>query len=626
MSGGQTQLQWMVDRLRVMPPAELPHRVREQLRRWRDRQRPPSASPAVEAAPRLPLHRPVLTPAARARLQDDVARLLADDFLLLGLRWPSRRAWGLDPGTGRRWPLDGPADRLDLSAGDIRAGWELLRLQHLQVLALGAALLDHDAARQALDADLRDLLGALRPFEGIAYGSGIECGLRVISLLVIGALVPLPAGFGALLADHAAWLRRYPSLYSSANNHRIAELAGLYLLGLCAPEIDVGGLDALEAELVETARLQFYPDGVGTEQSIGYQGMTTELLALCAWAARAHQRDLSALSPVLLGSAGFLSAVADRDGNTPNIGDLDESMVLRDGLRFGRYPAAVAGLVSALLSEPSVRPASWEPDLRCGLLGLSDPGAPPPVQGSCFAAGGYTVFRPAWGMVVFDHGPLGFASTGGHGHADALSVWVHRDGVPIVVDAGTHRYHDAAPWRTWSRGTASHNTVSINGHDQSRMTGAFNWGRRARASLERVSLGEGTATASHDGYLPILHRRTVTVRDDGFDLIDRVEGEGSAAVAARLLLCAELSAAIVGDEIHIFRGGALEATVREVGGGLVPSVAMGEPEAGPGLGWCARGYNRAAPAPCLEWAADATLPAEWTIQWRWAPGHVQGKP
>ncbi|MEI9958285.1 MAG: heparinase II/III family protein [Ferruginibacter sp.] len=43
----------------------------------------------------------------------------------------------------------------------------------------------------------------------------------------------------------------------------------------------------------------------------------------------------------------------------------------------------------------------------------------------------------------FDAAQLGFLSIAAHGHADALSFFLHIDGQPVFVDPGTYTYHTA---------------------------------------------------------------------------------------------------------------------------------------------------------------------------------------
>ena len=631
MSSRIGNLRWLVDRFRVMPPAEIPHRLREQGRRRRDTQgawSPPQVPPCPAEIPSLPLALQELSGPALDQLRADVDALLSGQFHKMGVAWPSRRAWGLDPGSGWQWPLSGPPSRVRLvqATADVRVGWELLRLQHLQVLALGAALLGRDDARDAVLADIDDYLTANPPYEGLAFTSGIECGLRVVSLLTISACVPLPPSVWDNLHHHAVWLRRYPSLYSSANNHRIAELSALYLLGLCAPGVDVGGVDAVEAELLQTARQQFHHDGVGTEQSFCYQGLTTELLALCRWTGLRHQRDVAGFAALLRRSAGFLSQVSDCSGGVPRIGDDDESMVISPTLSPGAYPTAIAGLVGCLLGDASLVPPGWALDLRTQLLGLSVPGPAPRRKSRCFAAGGYTVLRQDSVMAMVDHGPLGFWSTGGHGHADTLAVWLHAKGQPIIVDTGTHSYHGPQGWRTWIRSTAAHNTVMIDGLEHSEVAGPFNWSRRARGRLRMADLPGGRVEVEHDGYLKslgLMHIRTVTLHAEGLDIHDRIDGQGEHEVTVKLQLAPGLTAAssLTDELIQIRRGSELIATA--ACSELEGTVLVGG--LGPAPGVVSTGYNVAMPAPCLIWQGRPAVPADWTISWRWAPTFLRGE-
>jgi hypothetical protein len=66
-----------------------------------------------------------------------------------------------------------------------------------------------------------------------------------------------------------------------------------------------------------------------------------------------------------------------------------------------------------------------------------------------------------------DHGPLGYLSIAAHGHADANAVTLSLDDRPILVDPGTYLYYSCGKWRDWFRGTRAHNTLNVQGADQS---------------------------------------------------------------------------------------------------------------------------------------------------------------
>jgi uncharacterized heparinase superfamily protein len=102
-------------------------------------------------------------------------------------------------------------------------------------------------------------------------------------------------------------------------------------------------------------------------------------------------------------------------------------------------------------------------------------------------------------LLVFDHGPLGYLTIAAHGHADALSIWLHVDGRAVLTDAGTYLYHSSGPERDLFRSTAAHNTLTIEDENQSVISGPFNWSRHARAKL--IAKDENCVTACHDGYV-----------------------------------------------------------------------------------------------------------------------------
>ena len=93
-----------------------------------------------------------------------------------------------------------------------------------------------------------------------------------------------------------------------------------------------------------------------------------------------------------------------------------------------------------------------------------EPGGEPDAS---FPDGGYFTQRSGWErrrFLIFDCGPLG---DGGHGHYDLLSFEACAGGRPLVVDPGRYTYADGEPnLRHWFKGTAAHNTVCVDGLDQ----------------------------------------------------------------------------------------------------------------------------------------------------------------
>lgn len=129
--------------------------------------------------------------------------------------------------------------------------------------------------------------------------------------------------------------------------------------------------------------------------------------------------------------------------------------------------------------------------------------------------------------LMFDVGRIGPDYIPGHAHSDTLSVVMHYQGTPFLVDTGTSTY-EANDIRQRERSTSSHNTVMIGSVEQSEIWGAFRVARRARPQI--IADLVSSVTASHDGYKRIgaKHTRGVSVEPDQVVITDDINGKKSA--------------------------------------------------------------------------------------------------
>lgn len=152
------------------------------------------------------------------------------------------------------------------------------------------------------------------------------------------------------------------------------------------------------------------------------------------------------------------------------------------------------------------------------------------------AASGYFVFRDqaARNYLVFDGGPLGPDHQPGHGHCDTLSYELSINGLRFVVDAGVSDYYGDLNWRLYYRSTRAHNTVVVDGVDQSEVWDRFRVARRAHpidVRWEDRGAPLRYVYAGHSGYgrLPgnVFHHRWLCWIDRRFWLVcDRISGRG----------------------------------------------------------------------------------------------------
>ncbi len=635
-----SQLGWYARRAAAMSPVEVAWRARDQALRavWSRRQVTPGQLSAAALPPAgergfaavLPPDTAARVPReARAAVLDSAERLLRGEWEVLGvvrtdLVLPD---WFHDPVTGRRSAPDRYAFRIDHRSeeqvGNVKQVWEISRLQHLTVLA-NAWFLTHEEKYARRVADQLRSWWRENPFlSGVHWTSGIELGIRLISLAWIRRLLDDWPDVADLFERHALAVRQirwhqqylaaFPSRGSSANNHVIAEASGQLAASCAFPWFRESerwrrkSALMLERELIRNT----FPSGIGRELASDYQCFIAELGFVAAVEAQVSGHPLN---PVvwerLCAMADSAAALLDERLRPPRQGDSDEGRgLLLDPPALNRWSSLLA------LADALVGRLDWWPrppaDARSSIIGALA-GTKRNIEGrpgnrpSRFADAGITLLRTAGENEIWcrcDGGPHGYLSIAAHAHADALSVEVRYAGVDILADPGTYCYHGDRMWRSYFRSTIAHNTAELGGRSQSSEGGPFMWVRHARAwEVEVIDDGDFARwTAEHDGYAslnpPALHRRSVLLdrASRSIDIIDEIEG-GSHDVRLAFHLGPDVQVQLNEScAVLDLPAAFMPAAARlELPPGLRWALHRGETE--PILGWYAPGLGRRVPA------------------------------
>ena len=607
------KLKWYAARLAVMSPPEVAHRVREAAlkRGWRGNTGGWDNFGAIGTGD-------LCAPAGlRARLAasaplagDALARLDAGRLCGLGRVVDDivgDDVWFIDPVSGTPWPKDAYCFDVDVRStgkdrGDVKFVWEINRLQFLHPLAAEIAANPAAARIDQAFAYLTRWAAANPPYRGVNWFSGIELAMRMVTLTLLISAIPAEAlsaerrmFLRRLIAAHGFWLHRYPSKYSSANNHLLAEGLGLLLAGVLVPDLphaaewEAEGRSILEKE----AALQIFADGVGGEQSPTYQAFTMEMLAFGMLVAREAGKPLASVaSERLIAGARFLQALLDDAGGCPKIGDDDEGRVIAAPPdREPRYVASIVAAVAGLCNDAGLAPPARDPHLRDALFSAPDTASAADDGLSVFAEGGYSIARHTVGgqstVLTFDHGPLGFLALAAHGHADALALWLSVGGRPVLVDAGTYLYHSGGALRNSLRSSPAHNTLTLADVSQSQPSSAFSWSTRADARLSGVRQGEWwSVSGEHEGYrrrFGVTHRRTVSREPTGFAVTDELVGASRALpVKIAYLVAPDCKVRHEGDRLHLTSGDQALLQI-SIPAGFRVQIVRGEREGGRGL-------------------------------------------
>jgi len=486
-------------------------------------------------------------------------RLLDGQHDLLGYRGLSISDWHSDPVHHRRAPLVCWAEvpYLDPSIGDHKIIWELNRHQYFFQLGRAYWLTGDSRYARAISDQVESWLEANPPLTGINWASMLEIGLRTISwtmamhFLAADDAARFPAARCLFaLERQLAHVEAHLSYYFSPNTHLTGEALALYVVGHAFPEVDSSKrwVDTGRRILIREIDRQILPDGGHVERSMHYQRYTLDFYLLALLTAR-RAGDIDAehtFAEAVARLADFTYGIADREGRLPLIGDDDGGMLwpitgrdcadVRDSLAtaavvLDRPHLAPWGLQEETLwmAAPEAIASVNEPEPIVDDAAQTAYGAARTLSGprsQAFPDAGYVVMRSDHDHAVLDAGAHGYLN-GGHAHADALSLTLSIGGRPLLIDPGTATYTMDPQLRDRMRGSLNHNTVCLGGIPQSIPAGPFHWSTAADACLQasRHNACFDWVEATHNGYAPVQHRRSVMRADgSGWLLVDEIRG------------------------------------------------------------------------------------------------------
>jgi uncharacterized heparinase superfamily protein len=327
---------------------------------------------------------------------------------------------------------------------------------------------------------------------------------------------------------------------SPSRNHRTLGLHAIFLAAVAFPEFRRSGdwlVFSLQA-LADNAAKDILTDGVHCELSTFYHHIVLKnLLAVKRLATANHIHMPTRFDAAVRRALDFALFVHKPDGQIPSLSDGDTGSfydLLEQGYDF--YGVEQLRYVFT----------------------QGEKGAPPVNKVKAFPNSGYIVLRSAWAnnsesfqdarYLVFDCGSLG---AGNHGHLDLLNIEVAAYGRSLIVDPGRYTYDEsgATNWRVLFRSTRYHNTVEVDGKNQtnyrySERKGKYKiLGPHAQAELSCLLSGNACHLlrgVAHSHEYTALHERKIFFANDEYWLIwDILKDEQTHQYALRFHLAPE---------------------------------------------------------------------------------------
>jgi uncharacterized heparinase superfamily protein len=320
-------------------------------------------------------------------------------------------------------------------------------------------------------------------------------------------------------------------------NHLLRNVKALVFAGLFL-DTDTGasarriGMRLLERELRE----QVLDDGCHFERSPMYHvSMLNDVLDMAEAMLLSGSTVPESLCYAMLRMTDFLRRMRHPDGEIPMFNDSTRSFFLRTDEVLARGTALCADLEA---EATPVTVSATDPHRVSGLLIAETP--------------------RLW--LAFDAGHVGPDYQPGHAHCDTLSFELSVDGRRFISDTGVYHYKES-PERTYSRSTAAHSTIEIDGQEQSEVWKSFRVGRRAKIRHMSKTEQDGLIIlrAIHDGYArlskDLLHERAVVVGTDWILVADWLHGSGRHTWSSRVHLHPGVEAAKSDSELHLQQSG-----------------------------------------------------------------------
>ncbi|MFS4493389.1 alginate lyase family protein [Maribacter sp. 2308TA10-17] len=450
--------------------------------------------------------------------------------------------WHRDIMNDREFPMEFSysIDTRSGKNGNVKVVWEVNRLQFLSKICLKYIQSEDEKYLDQFMNIITSWKDANPYLVGVNWYSNIEVNIRIINwflcweLLRVNELVTTNEKFKKFVTEtwlplielHGMHAYRYESKYSSSNNHLIAEASGLFIVSSYwsfkdSPRWVAKGKKLLEREIIN----QHSSNGINKEEASEYiQFITDFFLIAYIVGERTSHKFSKTYTETLRKICVYISNLMDVSGHIPYYGDDDDGKVL--SLELGETHNNFQSLLTSaavLFEDACFKTTESVFDLKNEILfgqkGEIEFNKLPiksnvPLTKLYQEEGHFLLKKNNQEGEIYLHidvAPLGYLSIAAHGHADALSFFLHIDGMPYIIDPGTYTYHSYPNWRAYFKGTIAHNTIRVDGLDQSTNSGPCLWTDHYETEVLAVEDNpqETKIQGSHNGYnqIGISHTR-----------------------------------------------------------------------------------------------------------------------
>jgi hypothetical protein len=438
--------------------------------------------------------------------------------------------------------------------GDIKTVWECSRFEWAPMLAQAFRLTGDPKYIDALNLWIGDWIKNNPYCLGPNWKCGQETAIRMLNLLLAAHILGQDKSPSEVLirfvAEHCERIR--PTIHyalAQDNNHGTSEATGLFVggawLSSCSQAKPALASKAVKWNeygrncLEERVKKLIEDDGSFSQKSLNYHRVLVDTLSLVEFWRR--KCVLSPFSGHFYRKAQkavewLFDMIDEKSGDGPNLGANDGAQFIKlSSLAYRDYrPSVQLGSVIFLNGTAYSRgiwdePLFWlnlQKDIKALNIFTK--------KSRIFDDGGYVILlgnrnnnEATWGMLRYPR----FKSRPAHADIFHFDLW--HNGENVLRDSGSYNYAASDSLQYYFNGTASHNTIQFDGHDQMPRLGRFLFGDWIKPSsvgnLIVSNAAQSWSGSYRDGY-GCFHKRTVSCEDNVWEINDDIEGYRKAAV------------------------------------------------------------------------------------------------
>ena len=524
--------------------------------------------------------------------------------------------------------------------GDVKYIWELNRCEFLMDLGRAFFITGDERYAEKTYKLIEEWIEDNPYCYGINWTGSLEVAARAMSWLwayfftktSLSLTSQKNLQFLKALQQHGQYLEKNLEIYESPFNHLIGEATGLFMIATLFPEFPQAKKWSHYAEtvLLQNINRQFYDDGGSVEQAAFYHHYCLGFIILYAVLKKKNGPNIEpSVLTIIEKAIEFSQKLTKPDGKVPMIGDTDSARSIYVGASPPWDFRDFHCIGAILFNRPDMKYCAGKYlESAYWLLGeegyrnFSEIKPEEEAKPSCFLPeSGYVVMKE--GGKQTEHYLNFFVGSQGeglhkddirsaaHGHADALSFVLAVNGEDILIDPAIYTYNGEQEWESYFRCTSAHNTIKIDGIDQSNYHGSMTWSNVFTAKCNQFISNQFVdyAEAEHDGYvsqLGITHKRRTLFRKPHYWIIqDFIEGSGSHKLESFLHFSPEMTITEINNQII-----AQDNQGRGVNFFLYPdnNIKIKSNGTNPDEGWSSKGYGEKIHAPVVVIKQDVQLP------------------